>query len=536
MKTEKRKPETKDKTASKNIKDAIRNIILKTEEKTITGDALREALFKQGHTIAEVNVKISLMRSKGDLLLESGIYKLGNQKSITSKNTKSEGSVCKSVYGFANNSDVAIVNANFQTSSTAAPYTRNGVPINLLFGSLKTFTKTGNVRKDILLNTGISYSQVNADQAPQLRKKGGFRKKALAYMEQLSTVPSIERVLIKSSVLEKGQSCSFNNVTSENILKHVRKTMKRKAQFEISKAYKHSLISCSKSDTLNLIRCNYETEIYKLRIKRENNSCDWSVLAEKTQSEIAQIARNVVIGLKKYKENYDTGRTIKKTDKVGRISKNKNLIRLYGECTYAENCELKSIEVTPNLDDKFHVFKSHILTQHFKMLYGECQYCAFPITTSLKVHARRMRVNTHHLKIHFPVALWPYTCNICDAKFIERNFLRDHLKKEHSGNLFACFICGPTSNLYSRLRGATGICGLALHLKNNHDILTSSANYQETDGKALAKINFKAKNNSERGQELLKEYGYKLDHEYPEEDFAINYNSGIEAMFENMIK
>ena len=66
-----------------NIKDSIRNIIVKTEEKTITGDALREALFEQGHNISEVNVKISLMRSKGDLLLESGIYRLGNHKSTT---------------------------------------------------------------------------------------------------------------------------------------------------------------------------------------------------------------------------------------------------------------------------------------------------------------------------------------------------------------------------------------------------------------------------------------------------------------------
>jgi len=170
------------------------------------------------------------------------------------------------------------------------------------------------------------------------------------------------------------------------------------------------------------------------------------------------------------------------------------------------------------------------------MIYGECKHCAFPITTSLKVHARRMRVNTHQLKIHFPLALWPYTCGICDAKFIERNLLRDHLKKEHSGNLFACFICGPTSRLYSRLRGETGLSGLAVHLKKRHDILTSSANYKENDGQPLAKINFKTKNNSQRGQELLKKYGYKLDHEYPEEKFAINYNSGIEAMFENMIK
>ena len=518
--------ETTGKTPSKNIKDAIRNIVMKTEEKSITGDELRNVLFKQGHNIPEVNVKIALMRSKGNLILESGIYKLGRQ-------LKSElnemSSMSQSVHGFANNSDIALVDKLLHSSLTSSPLVRNGVPINILLGSLKTFRKSGTVRKDIFFDS--------KDGHPASTKN-----KAREYIEKLSVSPTIERVLIKSSKLGSKRKSSYS--ISVDLLNKVQKSTKHRQNS--SNEINLSLLKTSKSSVLNLLRRNYEEQVHGLKLKIENSSYDWSVLAELTKTELHQLVVNYVVAYNTHKENYKQGR-IRSTEvttshvreslitSVRTKQSEKRVRKTYGECTY-KNCDLKSIDIALNQKNRFQMFKRHVQARHLKLVYGQCDYCAFPITKAVQNVDRRNAVKNHHLRVHLPIQLWPYSCGICDAKFINPSMLRDHLKQVHSGNVFTCFECGKQ---YSKLRAAIGgmeAGGLATHLKLKHGVVTSSANYKGNDGERLANINFKTKHNSVEARALLKRFGYELDKEYPETDFATNYNSKIEDMFKDMIK
>ena len=140
---------------------------------------------------------------------------------------------------------------------------------------------------------------------------------------------------------------------------------------------------------------------------------------------------------------------------------------------------------------------------------------------------------------HQPSCLKKYLCKVCGKGFVKNITLSIHVKDKHLGNKFTCFIC-TNSQVYSRLSGGDPkIRGLAGHLYKVHDIVISSNSRLRTaDTKSRnhkTRMTFRSnKNQNEDVQKLIKSFGYKLDKEYQEEEFALNYNKDTDkTMLEN---
>merc|ERR1712071_192086 len=129
-----------------SVKTAIKSA-LSSENDGTEASLLRNKLFHQGFTVTDINVKLSVLRKKGEILLESGAYKLAPEFNKSKKTTKQSNSTPRSsdktkvCHGYPKNSDVAITNRLFNDNSKTAQYTRNEVPLNVMLGSIDTFKK-----------------------------------------------------------------------------------------------------------------------------------------------------------------------------------------------------------------------------------------------------------------------------------------------------------------------------------------------------------------------------------------------------------
>ena len=322
--------------------------------------------------------------------------------------------------------------------------------------------------------------------------------------------------------------------------KNLQKTLKSDKIDEKS-AYKHALTSSFINKSLHILQDSNQVNIRKLKIKKVDSEVDWSVLAELNESELHNLIKDYVIADKKWKANLNVVNLMKfkpvgpswrrTTDPTEMNSTGKT--RLNASCTY-ENCGLKSIPLYKNISTCIDHFKIHVLSQHMNIVNGQCQYCALPVTNNFRDLVRKKLVSQHHFRKHLPVELWPFSCGLCSDKFIYPHLLRDHIKSEHSGNQFACFICGPNGKIYSRFRAATGRGGLAGHLQNVHGIFGSSASWKSLEKERSTVINFKSKYNGDTARETLKKHGYDVDVEYKEQKFAMNYHPDLSRLFEEV--
>ena len=505
--------------SSKNVKNAIKYIISSSPDNQTSANKLRESLFQQGYNISEANVKLALMRSKGELILENGMYKLGSNLLRSHESSKSHttntGSLA--IYGFAEGSDVSITNKIFQTEGLSKVYTRNGVPMNIMLGSVSKFT--GRSRKELYFDAdGQTANVINRKE----KAVESSRKRTWEFISNSQLYPSIEKIMI---------SCSqMNHKMNPEIMKTKKILKSKKSKLGLDKKilYKHRLVKNSINQPLQIMQNSHQANIRGLKIKKVDSDVDWSVAAELNDSELLNMIREYLEAHRKWKEQTENSNNPRKQYVRGKQRET------LGYCTY-ENCKLKTIPVYLKSTKSVFVdqFKHHVLSQHMNLINGQCQYCSLPITNNFRDHVRKSLVSQHHFRKHLPIELWPYSCSLCSEKFIYPHLLRDHIKTQHSGNQFCCFICGPGSTVYSRFRAATGRGGLAGHLQNKHDIFASSASWKDGDSERVTKINFKSKHNKDKAKiKLLKNYGYELDVEYLEKDFAINYNSDLAKLFD----
>ena len=128
------------------VATAIKSVLSAENGDQVEASVLRTKLFHQGFKVTDINVKLSVLRKKGEIILEAGFYKLNrelnenpkrNTKNCDSSlNTADKTNVC---HGYPPNSDVSITNKLFNNTSRTRVYERNGVPLNIMLSSVDTF-------------------------------------------------------------------------------------------------------------------------------------------------------------------------------------------------------------------------------------------------------------------------------------------------------------------------------------------------------------------------------------------------------------
>ena len=121
---------------------------------------------------------------------------------------------------------------------------------------------------------------------------------------------------------------------------------------------------------------------------------------------------------------------------------------------------------------------------------------------------------------------------MCNKRYLDAWALRQHVKYEHSGNEFVCFVC--PSNVYSVYTAVNSKAGLNGHLNIKHDIVSTTRNpsLSKNRTREMTTITFESKKNELKAKAILMACGMELDTEYPEQKFAMSYNQNLSALLD----
>ena len=204
-------------------------------------------------------------------------------------------------------------------------------------------------------------------------------------------------------------------------------------------------------------------------------------------------------------------------------------------CTY-ENCEC-TVDIRRKESSRWKYFKHHVLCRHMHLEICQCNFCGIfikQVGQNVKANPQ-VAMFRHNMSKHLPYDFRKWPCNMCDKRFIESPSLRHHIKFEHSGNQFHCFIC--SSSVYPVYAATSSKAGLRGHLEREHDIVSTTRNpnlrKNRTREITTTTITFDSLKNNAVVQQLLKSHGFEVDIEYPEEKFAMSYNKKLAALLDS---
>ena len=529
-----------------SVINAIKSVLSSGNGGQVDAVTLRNKLFDQGFNVTDINVKLSVLRKKGEILLESGSYKLTREinKSST-KNPKSIDSTEKTTvfHGYDPNSDVAITNRLFKDYSKTHQYEKNGVPLSLMLASIETFKKPKADRASTIL---VSQNKGLTD-----------------YTNSLQLRPSLEKLMVKSALLSTDTSGS-------NLIKHILKIVKKKSKSKYLKSKfwtglklpnralsrsmgnfltvdqesnsrsiskttitKHLLLSACMDEGFDCLLSNYQQNTSKINVKRDQLGYEWSLLFDQNPEQIRKICADYYQAYHNLKQKLK-GENNHKDNRIWAKDKNsQQKLSTRIACPY-ENCET-IIDIRTTEAGRWDYFKIHVLSRHMTLLICQCEFCGVFIKQNgqNKKANPRLTMFQHNMTKHLPYDFREWPCSMCDKRFIHSPALRHHAKYEHAGNEFVCFIC--PSRVFSAYGGVSSWSGLRGHLEKQHEIVsttrsptTRGLNNKITRGITL--VMFESKKNGPKSKALLKSNGLEVDTEYPENDFAMTYNHDLSAI------
>ena len=365
-----------------SVINAIKTVLSSGNGGQVDAVILRNKLFDQGFNVTDINVKLSVLRKKGEIHLESGSYKLTPEISKSpTKNTKSLDSAEKTAvcHGYDPNSDVAITNRLFKDHSETHQYERNGVPLRLMLASIETFKLPTADRGSTVM---CSQNKFDTDHTNNLQLR-----------------PSLEKLMVKSSLLSTDTSAS-------TLMKHILKIVKKKSKStylqskfwtelklpnkalsrsmgnfltvdqesnsrSISKTTitKHSLLSSCMDQGFDCLIYNYQQNISKINVKRDQLDYEWSLLFDKNPEQIRTICAEYYQAFHNLKLKLEDGNNYR-NQRIWATDK-RMMTRI--ACQY-EKCKTK-VDIRRKEAGRMTYFKLHVLSRHMNLSICQCEFC-----------------------------------------------------------------------------------------------------------------------------------------------------------------
>jgi hypothetical protein len=357
------------------------------------------------------------------------------------------------------------------------------------------------------------------------------------YTKILQLRPSVEKLLVKCSVVDS----SFRSKMVDDILKSVKKKSKSKDKFltaqakvsntalrkSISKTTitKHSLLTACMSQGFDSLLNGYQRNISKIKIKREQLDFEWSLFVDQSPEDIRSMVAEYVRAFEDIKIQAESDKQWTKPD-----GKHANETRV--SCPYPSCNNMLDIRIKES--GRWKYFKHHVLCRHMQLEICQCNFCGvFIKQNSQNVKANpRLTMFVHNMIKHLPYDFRKWPCSMCNKRYLDAWALRQHVKYEHSGNEFVCFVC--PSNVYSVYTAVNSKAGLNGHLNIQHGIVSTTRNpsLSKNRTREMTTITYESKKNDLKAKGILKACGMKLDTEYPEQKFAMTYNQNLSALLD----